>query len=112
MAQKKYDVIHAHYSLSGMVAALAGAQPLVVSLMGSDVEGTSFWHFIIKIFNVLFWKAIIVKSSRMKRRLKIQNAFVIPNGVDFDKFKPMDKEKCRNKVNFNDKKHILFLAFQ
>ena len=46
----------------------------------------------------------------MKRCLKIQNAFVIPNGVDFDKFKPMDKEKCRNKVNFNDKKHILFLA--
>ena len=32
----KYDIIHAHYSLSGFVAAIAGAKPLVVSLMGSD----------------------------------------------------------------------------
>ncbi len=34
-----YDIIHAHYSLSALVAILAGVKPIVISLMGSDVFG-------------------------------------------------------------------------
>jgi len=108
--KNKFEIIHAHYSLSGIVASIAGAKPLVVSLMGSDVEGTFFWRIIIKIFNLLFWNAIIVKSTRMKTHLGIKTAFVIPNGVDFTVFKPSNKTLAQNKVNFNKKKHIVFLA--
>ena len=38
----KFDIIHSHYSYSSYVAALAGARPLVVSLMGSDVLSDRF----------------------------------------------------------------------
>ena len=44
-----YDVVHAHYSLTAFVAALAGAKPLVVSLMGSDVHTNKLNNLIIKL---------------------------------------------------------------
>ncbi|MCD4692644.1 MAG: glycosyl transferase group 1, partial [Calditrichales bacterium] len=46
-----FYVIHAHYSLSAILASFAKAKPLVVSLMGSDVKYKGFWRFVIKIFN-------------------------------------------------------------
>lgn len=106
----KYDIIHAHYSLSGIVATLAGAKFLVVSLMGSDVQAKFLWRLIIKLLNKIFWKVTIVKSGRMERQIRISNAFIIPNGIDFEKFKLIPKNIAREKIGFNKKKHIIFVA--
>ena len=38
LKKQKYDIFHAHYSLSGFAATLSGCRPLIVSLMGSDVK--------------------------------------------------------------------------
>lgn len=108
----QYDAIHAHYSLSAFVASFAGAKPLVVSLMGSDVKAAGWFKFVIRLFAWLFrWKAIIVKSNDMYRDLGIKRAIVIPNGVNMERFKPMDKSDCRKKLGwYPAKKHILFPA--
>jgi hypothetical protein len=58
----KYDLVHAHYSLSGLVAALAGAKPLIVSLMGSDVKRYSWKRRIIFFLKRFSWDKIIVKT--------------------------------------------------
>ena len=42
-----YDIVHVHYSLSAIVASLAGAKPLIVSLMGSDVKSNSWFKWIL-----------------------------------------------------------------
>ena len=47
LKQNKYNIVHAHYSLSAFTASLAGAKPLVVSLMGSDVKTKYIYKFII-----------------------------------------------------------------
>jgi len=106
-----YDLIHAHYSLSGIVASLASNKPVVVSLMGSDIKTCIFIKFAIRYFCNLRFKATIVKSQRMKNDLGIPKAHVIPNGVDLKKFKFIEKEFARRKVGFSiNKKHIIFVA--
>ena len=55
LKKNSYDIVHAHYSLSAFVTSLAGAKPLVVSLMGSDVKSRNMYKSLIKIFSRLFW---------------------------------------------------------
>lgn len=112
MKVHQYDAIHAHYSLSAFVASLAGVKPLIVSLMGSDVKASGTYKFIIRLFAWLFrWKAIIVKSNDMYSSLGIKRAIIIPNGVNMDRFQPMDKTECQKRLEWNpDNKHILFPA--
>jgi len=105
------DLIHAHYSYVGMVASLASRKPLIVSLMGSDIEDYRVGRILIHIFNWLFWKTVIVKSQRSKNKIRLKNAFVIPNGIRLDLFKPIPPKEARNKVAFDPKrKYVLFLA--
>ncbi len=110
--EHQYDAIHAHYSLSAFVASLAGAKPLVVSLMGSDVKAAGWYKFIIRLFAAFGgWKSIIVKSSDMYRSLGIKRAIIIPNGVNMERFQPMSKSECQKRLGWDSsKKHILFPA--
>lgn len=112
MKEHKYDAIHAHYSLSAFVASLAGAKPLVVSLMGSDVKAAGWYKFIIRLFAAVGgWRSIIVKSNDMYRSLGIKRAIVIPNGVNMARFKPMSKSECQKRLGWDtERKHILFPA--
>jgi len=111
LKKSSYDVVHAHYSLSAMTASLAGAKPLVVSLMGSDVKASPILASIIKIFKNIFWRKVIVKSLDMKISSKIADARVVPNGVNFKKFKPIQREKALEITGWDaNKKHVLFAA--
>lgn len=111
LKKHSFDVIHAHYSLSAITASLAGTKPLVVSLMGSDIKASAFLKYCIRIFKSLFWKRVIVKSIDMKLSANLKEAEVVPNGVDFKKFKPTVREEALHITGWNvEKKHILFTA--
>jgi teichuronic acid biosynthesis glycosyltransferase TuaC len=109
--KNKFDIIHAHYSLSAFVATLSGAKPLVVSLMGSDVKSKKYFKLFIKLFNKFSWAKMIVKSEDMKLSLGIKEVKIIPNGVDFERFQPIDKIIALKETGWdNTKKHVLFAA--
>lgn len=112
LKQNQYDVIHAHYAWCGYIASLAGAKPLIVSLMGNDILDYNFYPMIVRVFKRIFhWKAVIVKSKEMKLRIGIQDAIVLPNGVNLGVFKMMDKRRCQKKIGWSETKlHILFLG--
>ncbi len=111
IANKKFDIYHAHYSFSGMVATIAGAKPLVVSLMGSDVLNNTFFRLSSLFFHKYFWKNTIVKSQEIEKILNNRHTFLIPNGVDFESFKPVEKDIALKAAKFDPaKKHVLFLA--
>jgi teichuronic acid biosynthesis glycosyltransferase TuaC len=107
----KPDLIHAHYSWVGMVASLATRKPVIVSLMGSDIEDFRIGRILIRIFDKLFWKTVIVKSQRSKDRIRLKKAIVIPNGVNMEIFRPTPQHEARQSLGFrNNRKYVLFLA--
>lgn len=121
---KKYDIIHAHYALCGWIAVFQLSKlPIVTSYMGSDAYGfvnaygnkRLFANYFIKFASKTlqpFVSKIIIKSRKLEKYIYIKNKVnIIPNGVDFEKFKPSNKKSCREKLNLSTKnKLILFLG--
>lgn len=109
--KNNYDLIHAHYSFSGIMTSIVTKKPLVTSLMGSDIEGSLPLRLLIKWFSHRFWRRTLVKSDRMKKENGLKDAIVVPNGVNIEKFVPMNQVDAREKVNFrHDKKYIIFVV--
>lgn len=119
LRQKPYDLIHAHFGLSGWVARCQFRVPVVVSFMGDDVLGrprrdgsiTPFGRFMQVSSYVLARtvSACIVKSAEMKSKLGLTSAHVIPNGVDFNLFRPMSRDEARKALDLDlQKRYVLF----
>jgi glycosyltransferase involved in cell wall biosynthesis len=107
---KNIDIVHAHYGYSGILAGIVIRKPIICSLMGSDLlQSRKLIKLIIKIFVKYVWKVTIVKSLEMQK--KCLSSILIPNGVDFSNFRPIEKKKAALKVGFNLKeKNIIFVA--
>jgi glycosyltransferase involved in cell wall biosynthesis len=109
-----FEVVHAHYSLCGIISSLAGAKNLVVSLMGSDVKKSVFNDFIVRYFVKNKWPKVVVKSDEMLASFHSHHTYsneilVLPNGVDFNLFQPIDQKEAREKIGWNlDSKIVLF----
>jgi glycosyltransferase involved in cell wall biosynthesis len=106
-----YNVVHAHYSLSGIVASLASAKPLIVSLMGSDAQINGWLKKVTLYFQKRNWDATILKSSDMQNKLNLNSYQILPNGVNTDRFCPMSKNEARNILNIgHNDKILVFIA--
>jgi glycosyltransferase involved in cell wall biosynthesis len=115
-----FDIIHGHYVYSGWIAALQFRVPLVVSFMGSDLNGSaresgslelqSYVDILLSKLLQYVAHGIIVKTEKMKHRIFLKNkCIVLPNGVDFNKFREIPRHKARNKLKLDqNKKYILF----
>ena len=116
---KPYDLIHAHFGLSGWVARCQFSIPIVVSFMGDDVLGRfkrngriSFYGRFLQASSFVLARlvsAVIVKSREMKSTLRLASAHVIPNGVDLNLFQPMHRDAARHTLGLDPrKKFVLF----
>lgn len=105
-----FDIVHAHYSLTAIAVSLAGSRRMVVSLMGSDVLGNSLMLPLLRLLSRYRWKLVIVKTEEMKSRIGNRNVFVLPNGVDTDMFRPLDRDEAGRHLGLPAKKIILFAA--
>lgn len=97
--EQQIEVIHAHYLFSGIVGVLTFSKiPTILSLMGSDLAGSKVRRILARIFS-FFWKSLIVKSEQMSSWLN-GACLVIPNGVDLNKFRQLDRSYACAKVGF------------
>ena len=104
-----FDIIHAHYSYSGFLSFLGTVnKPIICSLMGSDViKSKRTKKKLILFFAKNIWFKTIVKSKNMH----VENSLVIPNGVDFNNFRPIDKREALIHTGFSKEKiNIIFVA--
>ena len=108
--KNSYDIIHAHYSFSGYISVLATNRPVICSLMGSDVLrlGT-LGKIIVRFFSMYIWHTTIVKSKEMLKL--VNNAFYLPNGVEINNFRELDRNTCIERVGFSSSNvNIIFVA--
>lgn len=107
-----YDLIHAHYFLSGLLCTLTFPKiPIVVSLMGSDLYLNGIIRKLIQLFTKYFWSHTIVKSEKMAQMLQSSNISIIPNGVDLGLFKQINRTEALKLLDWSQYiYHILFAS--
>lgn len=100
-----YDLVHANYGLTAPMALAQVRKPVVLSLWGSDLMGEYGW---LSKRCARHCDAVIVMSEEMARELG-KPCYVIPHGIDTERFAPESREAARAKVGWNpDKRHVLF----
>lgn len=104
-----YDLVHAHYGLSGMLSILQREIPTVITFHGSDINVLS--NRFISTLASFFSGWNIFVSNRLYKRLciKSRNHSIIPCGVDLKLFYPVDKNDARVALGLSiEKKYVLF----
>jgi teichuronic acid biosynthesis glycosyltransferase TuaC len=118
------DVVHAHYGHSGVVARLHLRSPLVITFYGSDLLGdpgesgdpTLRSRIEAAIFRQLARTAAatITNSREMESALPPtcrRRNHVIPNGVDLERFRPIDRLVARSRLGWSaDEAAVLFVG--
>jgi teichuronic acid biosynthesis glycosyltransferase TuaC len=116
---RPYDLIHAHFGLSGWVARCQFRVPVLVTFHGDDVLGQFKRNGGITLLGRFFQvssfllarivSATIVQSRQMRSRLRWRSAVIIPCGVDLDSFQPLDQAEARRALGLDaHKKYVLF----
>jgi teichuronic acid biosynthesis glycosyltransferase TuaC len=107
--ERRYDLIHAHYVFSGIVARLQRSRPLLVSFHGA-AEMVGWVGLLCKLLAPLA-AAVTVTSEEHKRHLGRKDAHVVPCGVDLDLFAPLPKAEARQSLGLPlEKKLALFVG--
>ena len=91
----KFDLLHAHYGLSGLLATLQLSVPVTITFHGSDVNMKKNYLFS-RIASRLSASNIFVHRS-LPEKLKIyrEPLNIIPCGFDNNLFFPIPKDKAR-----------------
>lgn len=100
----KPDILHAHYASSyGLLGALSGFHPYIISVWGSDVfdfPNVSLLHKMVIKYNLSVADKVLSTSNIMAMETsKYTNKEIIvtPFGIDLDKFKPLKVNTIFNK---------------
>lgn len=121
----RYDLVHAQFGQSGLLALFPKRLPLVVTYQGSDLNGlygeggqmTAAGFLLRMVSRLVAWRAdeIILVSRQLaghlprRRAAGWQRVHVIPGGVDLSVFRPMPKALARKKLGLAmDRRLVLF----
>jgi teichuronic acid biosynthesis glycosyltransferase TuaC len=104
----RYDLIHAHYVFSGLVALSQGRAPIVLTHHGIEVVlGWQGWlcHVVTPLVD-----RVIVTSPVVERALGAKHVDVIPCGIDTERFVPMPREEARAKLGLPPDRRLVLYA--
>ncbi len=104
-----YDLVHAHYGLSGLLASFQFLKPVVITFHGCDVNSIKT-RKLSQLANKLARFSIFVNAD-MPMKINAKNNFaIVPCGNDMDVFKPMEKLDCRNTLQLEQDAKIALFA--
>ncbi|HZN20398.1 MAG TPA: glycosyltransferase family 4 protein [Micromonosporaceae bacterium] len=104
-----YDLVHVHYGLTALAARFAFGVPKVLSLYGSDVNVG--WQRLATSLGKGGVAARVYPSRRLAEAAGDPAGYVVPNGVDFGVFAPVDRAAARAALGIGaDDRVVLFGA--
>jgi len=104
-----FDLIHAHYGLSGLLATLQRKVPVIITFHGSDIniKKNYKWSFIAS--RISKKNIFVHKNQPEKLKIRSNKKDIIPCGINLDIFRPRDKIISRKNLNWSKNKiYILF----
>jgi len=121
------DVVHVMYGgvMADTVTRSVRDRPVLVSFCGSDLLGEHLSGHLRKFISQYGVRAshraarratrVIVKSKNLKDALPLDleqsKVRIIPNGIDLERFKPLDRDECRKRLAWDPNTfHVLFPA--
>ena len=108
VASARFDVVHAHYGLTGAVALTQRRVPVVTTFHGGDYTGEVWWQAPISWYVARRCAPIFV-SAEGTRRMRRFDAAVIPAPVDTTRFRPTDRDAARTSLGWPlDRRYALF----
>lgn len=125
VATTQPDLVHIMYGgiMAAVVTRAVTDRPMIVSFCGSDLYGELLSGRLRKVISrcgVLAShlaakraQGVIVKSKLLQdelpRTINRSKVRIIPNGVDLERFQPLDRESCRQRLEWDSQRfHVLF----
>jgi glycosyltransferase involved in cell wall biosynthesis len=116
-----YDVVHAHFGHSGLLAGVPKRLPLVVTFQGTDLHGiytaAGRYHPLSYPLRLMMQLVahladeVVVVSEHMARFLWRRDYHVIPGGLDLSLFHPLPRDEARGRVDLPlDERLVLFVG--
>jgi glycosyltransferase involved in cell wall biosynthesis len=108
---EKPDLIHAHYGFSGLLANLQRKVNVITTFHGTDINVTKY-RIISRICHFLGSFSIFVSNDLLIKLNPHKNFAVIPCGVDFNIFRPIEMYLARQALGLTARRgYILFSSF-
>ena len=108
--REEYDLIHAHYGLSGLLATMQFYVPVIITFHGSDVNMDKNYIFS-RIASRLSTTNIFVHQSLQKKLKIYKNPInIIPCGYNNNRFFPLPKDKAREVLKWKKSKHYIVFS--
>ena len=106
---EEYNLVHAHYGLSGLLASMQLTIPVVITFHGSDVNMKKNYIFS-RIASKLSTTNIFVHQSLPKKLKIYRNPIIIPCGFNNNRFFPLPKDKAREVLKWKKNKHYIVFS--
>jgi glycosyltransferase involved in cell wall biosynthesis len=107
LAASRYDLVHAHYGLTGAVALAERRVPVVTTFYGSDI-GYVPWQRRVSWFVARLTTPIFV-ARLLAERVGLARASVIPPGVSLDTFCIRPRTEARQRLGWDEAKRYVLL---
>lgn len=104
LCRGRFDLIHAHYVYSGIIARAQVGVPVVVTSHGSDTLGAE--GRLLRMLRPLV-SAVTITSRQNQERSGLRDTDLLPCGADVELFRPHEREAARRRLGWDLDRHYL-----
>ena len=108
--RERYDLIHAHFVLAGVVARAQWGHKVVLTHHGVELLGYPRWQTRLAKLITPFMDEVIYVAAHLRAALDDRDGWVIPCGIDLHQFTPVPCAEARAKLRLPSERRLVLWA--